>query len=168
MHPLSPSPIPLDSSHNHADATITSMERTDSPEPITDEEVALCRSRLDELGISNEDHSNLNSREKELVHMILRLTEPSRPNAAQLVQQATIISELTTQRDFLIQKADEERARWHSEKDSWERSAEALISQRHRKDYYNPRNEDMERIISMLRAENADLRQKVHSILLTQ
>ncbi|KAK7441007.1 hypothetical protein VKT23_016788 [Stygiomarasmius scandens] len=165
MHQMSPSPVPSSSSDPlqvRADATNVSLElegNDSEPEPVTDEEVSLFRSRLDELGL-NLGNASLNAREKELAHMVLRLTEPSRPSSAQLVQQASVIAELTSQRDFLIQKADEEKARWFCEKDGWERSAEALIAQRNRKDYYNPRNEETEKVIATIRAENAELRQK--------
>lgn len=46
---------------------------------------------------------------------------------AQLERQAQTISDLTTQRDFLIRQAAEDRERWQSERESWERSAEALL-----------------------------------------
>lgn len=49
---------------------------------------------------------------------------------AQLVRQAETISALTLQRDYLIRQGEEERYRWISEKESWDRMAEALISQR--------------------------------------
>ncbi|KAF5371788.1 hypothetical protein D9758_003528 [Tetrapyrgos nigripes] len=163
LHTMSPSPAPLahDVPFHNSGVAFTSNADTDSPEPIADEEVSRFRNRLDELGFLNEGNSSsLNPKERELADMVIRLTEPSRPSTSQIVEQATVISELTTQRDFLKQSADEERARWLSEKEGWERSAEALVSQRHRRGHYGTKNEDLERVIAMLQSENAGLRQR--------
>lgn len=48
------------------------------------------------------------------------------------MRQAEIISSLSEQRDFLIQQAEEQRSRWESERDGWDRMAEALIAQRNK------------------------------------
>jgi hypothetical protein len=50
----------------------------------------------------------------------------------QLERQADTIADLRAQRDFIARQAEEERERWQSERESWDRSAEALISQRSR------------------------------------
>lgn len=50
----------------------------------------------------------------------------------QLNRQADAISWLTSQRDFLIEQAEDERERWESEKDGWARMAEALIARRNK------------------------------------
>lgn len=63
---------------------------------------------------------------------MLKLTSPTHPSPSQLFRQAETISGLTEQRNFLIREAEEQRARWESEKVGWERMAEALIAQRHR------------------------------------
>lgn len=54
------------------------------------------------------------------------------PSPAQLLLQAQTISSLLEQRNYLIREAEEQRARWESERDGWGRMAEALIAQRHR------------------------------------
>ena len=60
---------------------------------------------------------------------ILRLTRSPLPDTEQIVRQADMISALTLQRDMLMHQAEEQRLRWASEKDGWERMVEALIAQ---------------------------------------
>jgi len=48
------------------------------------------------------------------------------------MHQAEVISGLTSQRNFLVRQAEEERDRWSSQRDGWERMAEALIAQRNK------------------------------------
>ena len=43
-----------------------------------------------------------------------------------------MIASLASQRDFLIQQAEEQRIRWASESDGWARITEALIAQRNK------------------------------------
>lgn len=62
----------------------------------------------------------------------MRLTDPLPVDPTQLERQANTIVELRTQRDFIARQAEEERERWRSERESWDRTAEALISQRNR------------------------------------
>lgn len=62
----------------------------------------------------------------------MRLTDPLPVDPTQLERQANTIAELRTQRDFIARQAEEERERWRSERESWDRTAEALISQRNR------------------------------------
>ena len=62
----------------------------------------------------------------------MRLTDPLPVDPTQLERQANTIAELRTQRDFIARQAQEERERWHSERENWDRTAEALISQRNR------------------------------------
>ena len=57
----------------------------------------------------------------------MRLTDPSLVDATQLERQADVISILTSQRDFLVRQAEEDRSRWQSERDGWDRMAEALL-----------------------------------------
>lgn len=63
---------------------------------------------------------------------VLRLTGSTLLDPTQLTRQADAISWLTSQRDFLLKQAEEERERWESEKDGWARMAEALISRRNK------------------------------------
>ncbi|KAI9064916.1 hypothetical protein FKP32DRAFT_1543180, partial [Trametes sanguinea] len=50
------------------------------------------------------------------------------PSPAQLATQAEIIAHLAFQRDMLLQGRLGERDRWQSERESWDRMAEALAS----------------------------------------
>lgn len=61
---------------------------------------------------------------------MLRLTDPLPIDPVQLARQADTISSLTTQRDYIMREIEEERERWCVERDVWERTAEALLSQR--------------------------------------
>ena len=53
-------------------------------------------------------------------------------DATQLERQADVISVLTAQRDFLVRQAGEDRERWLSEREGWDRMAEALLSHTNR------------------------------------
>ncbi|KAJ3807728.1 hypothetical protein F5876DRAFT_13963, partial [Lentinula aff. lateritia] len=108
-------------------------------EPLQDEEVIQFRAQVLNMGVLSSD--GMNSRERELARMVLRLTESSGPSSAQIASQAAIILDLSTQRDYLIQQAEEERARWQSEREGWERASEALIAQRNTKDHYSNRHQ---------------------------
>ena len=63
---------------------------------------------------------------------ILQLTDPLPVDSTQLERQADAISVLTSQRDFLVRQAEEDRDRWCSEREGWDRMAEALLSHRSR------------------------------------
>lgn len=63
---------------------------------------------------------------------VLRLTDPLPVDATQLERQADVISVLTAQRDFLVRQAEEDRDRWCSEREGWDRMAEALLSHRNK------------------------------------
>ena len=60
---------------------------------------------------------------------VLLLTRSPIPDAEQIVRQADMISALTLQRELLMHQAEEQRLKWASEKDGWERMVEALIAQ---------------------------------------
>ena len=103
----------------------------------------------------SDDFSVTTLREKELVNMVccpiplyiqviisrnnwnhlcqvLRLTDTLPVDATQLERQADVISVLTAQRDFLVRQAEEDRERWLSEREGWDRMAEALLSHTNR------------------------------------
>lgn len=136
-------------------------ERGVSPERPAETDVLGFRRRLEEMGLwtsrrpdgsqadANQD-GNVSSRERELLNMVrmgtcsslntlltrviqvLQLTDPLPVDPTQLERQANTIAELRIQRDFIARQAEEERERWRSERESWDRTAEALISQRSR------------------------------------
>ncbi|KAJ7481638.1 hypothetical protein FB451DRAFT_974315, partial [Mycena latifolia] len=121
MHPMSPPP----------------RERPPtSPvvESLPDHEIAQMRAKALQMGFGSEASIDVTPRERELFDMVLRLTNPNVPSLdpAQLVLQAETISGLVHQRDYLTRQIEEERSRWESEKEGWERMAEALIVQRNR------------------------------------
>ncbi|KAK1225335.1 hypothetical protein PQX77_011753 [Marasmius sp. AFHP31] len=124
----------------------SSPERSGSPEPLREEELDSYRTRIREMGLLSGASDMVSSREKELSEMVLRLIEAPRADSTQLERQATLISQLTAQRDFLTQFIADERARMESERDGWERAAEALIAQHQRsgKNIYHSRQDEYE------------------------
>lgn len=139
--------------------------KTATPEP-GHIDMSGIRRRLHEMGLigTGYSESNVSSREKELVDMVrpffvmhsrgdsmysfqqvLRLTDDAtRPDPSQLVVQAETISRLSEQRDFLIEQAEDQRSRWQSERDGWERMAEALIAQK-----FKPGNTTIKTVVSI-------------------
>uniref|UniRef100_A0A0W0FXL6 Uncharacterized protein n=1 Tax=Moniliophthora roreri TaxID=221103 RepID=A0A0W0FXL6_MONRR len=131
-------------------SNVTSMERSrDAAEPLQDDEMAQFRARIEEIRSGSQGEDNLSSQEKELLDMVTRLIEAPRPNISQLEQQANAISELIAQRDFLAQQIADERTRMDSERDGFERAAEALIRQRNTKHMYPARYEEQETQIKL-------------------
>ncbi|KNZ77058.1 hypothetical protein J132_07452 [Termitomyces sp. J132] len=120
----SPTPIHLDSAQNRP--------RSATPEMLTEADISQMRHRVGELRSSSQGLVNLTERETELFDMVRRLTESTLVDSSQLMFQAEVISRLTAQRDFLIRHMEEERGRWMSQRDGWERMAEALIAQRNK------------------------------------
>ncbi|KAF8967486.1 hypothetical protein BDZ97DRAFT_2073535 [Flammula alnicola] len=170
MHHMSPSPVPLEE-HNPETEQIGSLrERAASPEPLSEADVLGIRRRLEEMGLlvarrqigternasSTSQLSNLSSREKELVDMVLRLTDQLPIDPAQLDRQADVIASLTAQRDFIVRQSEEERERWRSERETWERTAEALLSQKAK-----PKSEDAGRQREIYESETRALRDKL-------
>ncbi|KAH7879544.1 uncharacterized protein C8R40DRAFT_1234017 [Lentinula edodes] len=153
----------LDNSNDLINPQVTEQEIGSDLEPLQDEEVIQFRAQVLNMGVLSSD--GMNSRERELARMVLRLTESSRPSSAQIASQAAIILDLSTQRDYLIQQAEEERARWESEREGWERASEALIAQRNAKDHYSNRHQELERYCSILQTDNEDLRRREQQLL---
>ncbi|KAK7056278.1 hypothetical protein VNI00_002831 [Paramarasmius palmivorus] len=113
-------------------------------EPLSDDEVAQFRARIAEIGLEMPADGSMSVREKELLQMVTRLIEAPRPNSSQLEQQANAISELLAQRDYMTQQIVDERTRMESEREGFERAAEALIRQRNTKHVYPARYEEQE------------------------
>ncbi|KAL0070281.1 hypothetical protein AAF712_002773 [Marasmius tenuissimus] len=142
----------------------SSSERSGSPEPLQEEELNSYRNRIREMGLLSGASDMVSPREKELSEMVLRLIEAPRADSTQLERQATLISQLTAQRDFLTQIIADERARMESERDGWERAAEALIAQHQRsgKNVYPSRQDELERQCLLYVQDNAELRSREH------
>lgn len=128
-------------------ATNDGLHREPTAEPLSEADITAMRRRIHEMGIVSSENGNASSREKELANMVgphhqrnhttnlyrpqvLRLTASSLIDPTQLLSQAATIAGLTSQRNFVIRQAEEERDRWQSERDGWERTAEALVAQR--------------------------------------
>ncbi|KAJ3723191.1 hypothetical protein C8R42DRAFT_665556 [Lentinula raphanica] len=141
----------------------TELEIGTDMEPLQDEEVVQFRTKVLEMSLSNSE--GITSREQELAQMVLRLTESSRPTSGQIASQAATIVDLSTQRDYLIQQIEEERARWQSEREGWDRASEALLTQRNSKDQHSTRQQELERYCSILRTDNEDLRRREQRLL---
>ncbi|KAG8898231.1 hypothetical protein FRB99_007585 [Tulasnella sp. 403] len=113
----------------------------DTFEPPDAAEIQQMREKLFAMGIVDPATStskdsitrsiDIGQRERQLAEMVLRLTHPSlHPQPSQLIEQAATISQLTRQRDFLIQCHQEEREFWEAERESWVRIAGALTARR--------------------------------------
>ncbi|KAF9035887.1 hypothetical protein BJ165DRAFT_637277 [Panaeolus papilionaceus] len=149
MHHLSPSPV---------DASSNIIGRPNSPLPVSSLDVMTMRDRLKELqnaAMMGPDVTGL--REAELLQMVSRLTETLPIDPAQLEAQANIIGQLMLQRDLVVREAEQERARWQAERESWDRTAEALILQRTRVS----KLDEIERQRGLWEAENHLLRDKL-------
>ncbi|KAF9076390.1 hypothetical protein BDP27DRAFT_1313255 [Rhodocollybia butyracea] len=134
------------------------VERGTPESELQGEEIAQIRAKVLQMDILNSD--GVSSREKELATMVLRLAELSSPRSTQATSQASAIEELSLQRDYLVQKAEEERMRWESERTGWARASEALVAQRNETGRSSNQHQDLERYCSILQADNADLRVK--------
>ncbi|KAJ7777857.1 hypothetical protein DFH07DRAFT_566742, partial [Mycena maculata] len=118
MHPMSPPPREPPSNSPVA-------------EILPEHEIARMRAKVLQMGNETIDAT---PRERELLDMVLRLTNPNISSLpTQLMDQAHTISSLAHQRNYLASQISEERSRWESEKESWDRISEALIVQRNRK-----------------------------------
>ncbi|KAJ7031621.1 hypothetical protein C8F04DRAFT_935544, partial [Mycena alexandri] len=105
-------------------------------ESLHEHDIAQIRARALEMGLGTEgSNTQPTPRERELLDMVLRLTNPEQPllDPSQLLHQADTISGLIQQREYLAQRVEEEKSRWESEKAGWDRISEALLVHRHRK-----------------------------------
>ncbi|KAJ7507293.1 hypothetical protein B0H11DRAFT_198934 [Mycena galericulata] len=136
---LAPPPLPSLSLSDIMHPMSPPLREPPSSSPVVeilqDHEIARMRARALQMGVGTEETTETTPRERELFDMVLRLTNPNQVSldASQLLRQAETISSLVHQRDYLNSQAEEERSRWESEKQSWERMSEALIVQRNRK-----------------------------------
>lgn len=56
--------------------------------------------------------------------------DPLPIDPAQLARQAETIAALVAQRDYVLRQAAEDRERWKYERETWDRTAEALLAQK--------------------------------------
>ncbi|KAI9569223.1 hypothetical protein HD554DRAFT_2020715 [Boletus coccyginus] len=160
VHLMSPSPAPqplLD------DSDMPPRTKSASPEPLPESDIVQMRRKAADLHQIDDADAQLNTREKELAEMVLRLTAVVRPDPEQLVRQAELISALMQQRDLLLHQAEERRLRWNSEKDGWARMAEALLAQQAKNRSNLERDEDFERLRAA-EIDNKGLRQRVNPL----
>ncbi|KAH9077015.1 hypothetical protein EDB83DRAFT_2347768 [Lactarius deliciosus] len=121
----------------------TAIAESATPEPLDYAQIEVMRKRVLELIVSGASKMSTSSREKELIEMVIRLTSTHTPDVAQLYTQAKTIQELCRQRDFIIEEVSEERARRSHGGDS------------------TYREEELERQVAILGADNKALRQKL-------
>ncbi|KAG2012997.1 hypothetical protein CC2G_009940 [Coprinopsis cinerea AmutBmut pab1-1] len=146
---------------------VDDMERDSSPEPATDADIAYMKKRLLEMGLTRDDgtkpvnDADHNSREGELLDMVLTLIRSPRISPSQLTNQAEMIASLQAQNELRASQLQEERLRMESERDGFERMAEALIRQRNRPGVGITPNEELVRKCSILEADNRILRERL-------
>ncbi|KAI0307014.1 hypothetical protein B0F90DRAFT_1813845 [Multifurca ochricompacta] len=139
-------------------------------EPLDYSQIELMRKRVLELELIVSNTSSP-SREKELLEMVIRLTSGLHiPDVTQLYTQAKTIQQLCRQRDFIMNQVEEERARQEAERHNFDRLTEALISRRSHPTHSTTttptttttyREEELERQVATLDADNKALRQKL-------
>jgi hypothetical protein len=145
MRSMSPSPAPPPSTQPQA--PIIAL-----PDVLDIDRIKM-RDRVIEMGLAAMSPESLGAnstpRERELADMvrtltfhcsssftahcglqIFRLTASAPPDSAQLVYQADTISKLIEQREYLLRQAEDQRARWESERENWSRIAEAMVARR--------------------------------------
>ncbi|KAG7442118.1 uncharacterized protein BT62DRAFT_457898 [Guyanagaster necrorhizus] len=130
IHTMSPSPAPQNMEQSQSVNGTDTEERARSLDPPQVIDLKSYRHKLSEMGFSSSETESATSRERELANMVLSLLDAGRWDPTQLFKQAETISGLMQERELMLQLFSEERARWKSEKEGWERSAEALIAQK--------------------------------------
>ncbi|KAH7909627.1 hypothetical protein BJ138DRAFT_206357 [Hygrophoropsis aurantiaca] len=133
-----------------------------SPPPHDEEtpyDFQAIRKRALEMSSSPQPPTTAN---KELLDMVMRLTDTIPPDPDQLIRQAELISGLAEQRDFLMRQAEEQHLRWDAEREGWARMAEALIAQQTRNRGSADREEELDRQNSIIEADNKTLRSKLN------
>ncbi|THH07928.1 hypothetical protein EW146_g9159 [Bondarzewia mesenterica] len=154
IHTMSPSPAP---NTNDDDADASTPPPSASPEPLNLAEIESIKKALPgDPRIESLEAQHLSKRKG-----VIRLTSFDIPQPAQLHAQAETIHGLTRQREYLTKVFADERARWEAERDNFSREAEALIARRSRGGESTYREEELERQILTLDADNKSLRQKI-------
>ncbi|KAK0234791.1 hypothetical protein EDD85DRAFT_888628 [Armillaria nabsnona] len=162
MHTLSPSPGPQHTEYaNGTDAE----ERARSLDPPQEVDLKSYRNRLMEMGLLSDENESAIPRERELANMVLSLLDTRQWDPIQLLEQAETISGLMEERELMLQLFSEERARWKAEKEGWERSAEALISQRSKENPDAFKTEQMTYFNSLLESDNKAKTEKLQEAL---
>ncbi|KLO05911.1 hypothetical protein SCHPADRAFT_1002632 [Schizopora paradoxa] len=113
-----------DAQEAHAEAAARSRSPSESPDVVGREEMEDMRSRA----LAIKESTTVGDVEKELVDMVLRLTDTGIPLQDQVVEQADTISNLSRQREFILERTEEERGRWDAERESWSRIADAVMT----------------------------------------
>ncbi|THH08232.1 hypothetical protein EW145_g2853 [Phellinidium pouzarii] len=135
--------------------------RSPTPGPLDEQEMLAMRTKaLNIRSIRAKGKGKEDSREHELVDMVLRLTA-ALPSRSQILDQAATISRLSTQQDFLINRMGEERERWEAERVSMYRVSEALMTQANMASHNVYKDQDHTKRPAILESENASLRQKL-------
>ena len=108
----------------------TTMPRAQTPEPIGPEVVEPMHKRALQLKETlSKGKGKETVLEHELIDMVLRGTSYAIQLQSQLHDQAESIALLIRQRQFLLDRQDEERELWKVEREGWDRTAEALLCQ---------------------------------------
>ncbi|SJL06782.1 uncharacterized protein ARMOST_10124 [Armillaria ostoyae] len=162
MHTMSPSPGPQNTEQPQY---ANGEERARSLDPLQEVDLKSYRNKLSEMGLLSGENESATPRERELANMVLSLLDARQWDPAQLLEQADTISGLMQERELLLQLFSEERARWEAEKEGWERSAEALISQRTKENPDAFKTEQMTYFNSLLESDNKAKTEKLQEAL---
>lgn len=114
-----------DAQEAQAEVVARSRSPSESPDVVGQEEMEDMRSRA----LAIKESTTTGDVEKELVDMILRLTSTGIPLKDQVLEQADTISNMSRQREFILERTEEEKGRWNAERESWSRIADAVMTQ---------------------------------------
>ncbi|KAI0677171.1 hypothetical protein C8Q78DRAFT_72757 [Trametes maxima] len=167
LHTMSPSPAPQPLPQEPLAIPTMLPPRVSSPEPLDYSELESLRTRVQEYALSP------NPRESELAATVLRLVSQLllHPSPAQLASQADTIADLVFQRELLLRDRADERQRWQSERDSWDRTAEALSMKARAAREYVARDQETQHYVTHLegdlktsRRRLADTQARLHAL----
>ncbi|KAK0489796.1 hypothetical protein EDD18DRAFT_1188406 [Armillaria luteobubalina] len=162
MHSVSPSPGPQNTEQSPYANGADAEERARSMDPV---DLKSYQTKLSEMGLLSGENESATPRERELANMVLSLLDAQQWDQTQLLEQASTISGLMQERDLTLELFSEERARWTAEKEGWERSAEALISQRTKDTPDVFKSEQTTYFNSVLESENKAKTEKLQEAL---
>lgn len=131
MVTMSPTPEPAPTKPSEL-STRRSLSRSPSPdlEALDEEEIEDIRKKALDIqeSLKLKGKGKEAAREHELVRMVLRLASGI-PLRSQVLAQAETIAQLSQQREFFLERMQDERTCWEAERESWTRVAEVLIAQ---------------------------------------
>ncbi|KZV89207.1 hypothetical protein EXIGLDRAFT_838683 [Exidia glandulosa HHB12029] len=126
-------------------------------EPLDDDALAAIYDKALEAATSGVE------REAELGTIIVRLVDEFRVMHTQVASQAETIANLTTQQDFLVARAIADKERWDAERETFERTTEALVLHGKKNGGHTHRVDDLEAAFEHAKQENNRLAERLEA-----